>query len=154
MSEAPNPPAPINHGLQRVIELNTAATQQEDNAFVSIESTYSPFQQYYEDQSKVDPKNKLKLLFAVAASGVVPDFTLADLTEGSFKYQPCMRMSKDVIKGEITRRDPTSKFLVKHTISDLMQMLSDITPKLTDNCKKFIVTTFGEVKKQFDKAAQ
>ena len=154
MPETPNVQSPINHDLQRVIEINTAASQQEETDFVHTESTYSPFQQYYEDQMKVDPKNKLKLLFAVAASGVVSDFTLADLTEGSFKYQPCLRMSKYVIKGEINRRDPTVKVLVKHTISDLMKILSDTIPKLTDKCKTFIVTTFGEIKKQFDKEAQ
>ena len=103
---------------------------------------------------KVDPKNKFKLLFVVPVAGVVLDFTLADLTEGSFKYQPCLRMNKDAIKGEINRRDPADKVLVKHTISGLIQILSDTTSKLTESCKKFIVTTFGEVKKQFDKEAQ
>ena len=148
MSETPNVQPPITDDLQRVIELNTAATQQEDNDFASTESTYSPFQQYYEDQMKVDPKNKLKLLFVVATSGVVSNFTLADLAEGSFKYQSCMRMNKNVVKGGINRRGPAAKVLVKHTISDFIKILSDTTPKLTESCKKCIVTTFGEVKKR------
>ena len=63
MSETPNVQPPITYDLERVIELNTESTQQEDNDFASTESAYSPFQQYYEDQMKVDPKNKLKLLF-------------------------------------------------------------------------------------------
>ena len=154
MVETPNIQPPIINDLQRVIELNTAATQQEDNDFASTESAYSPFQQYYEDQMKVDPKNKLKLLFDVAVSGVVLDFTLANLREGSFKYQPCLRMNKYVIRDEINRRDPAAKVLVKHTISDLIKILSDTTSTLTENCKKLIVTRFGEVKKQFDKEAQ
>ena len=65
-----------------------------------------------------------------------------------------MRMNKDVIKGEINRRDPAAKVLVKHKIADLIQILSGTTSKLTESWKKFIVTTFGEVKKQFDKEAQ
>ena len=62
-------------------------------------------------------------------------------------------MNKDVIKGETNRRDLTAKVLAKYTISDLMKVLSNTTPKLTESCEKFIVTTFGDVKKQFDSEA-
>ena len=143
----------IPPNLQVAHAINAAATQVDEQVAIApvAESSVSPFQQYYEDTTKVIPTNKLKLLFAVAAAGIVENFTLADLTEGSFRRQQHLRMSKDVIKAEIKRRDNSAKILVKHNIADLMNLLASTNVHLTEGCKEFIVTTFNAIKEQFDR---
>ena len=61
-----------------------------------VESSISPFKKYYEDQSLVDPRKKLILLFGVAASGIVDGFSLADLSEVPFKDVPHILPRRDV----------------------------------------------------------
>ena len=114
----------------------------------------SPFQSYWEDQSKVNPKNKLKLLFCAAASGAVDGFSLNDLGEEPFKDQPGIRPAREVLRDEIKRRDPQAKTIVRHSVKELMVMMTNTNNLLTPECQKFIYEKFAEVKAQFQKSIE
>ena len=137
-----------------VLAINNDDVETDEFFNADAVSTVSPFQTYWEDQNKVNPKNKLKLLFCVAASGQVNDFSLADLQEDPFKDQPGIRPAREVLRAEVKRRDPTVKTLVRHTVKELMEFMVNTNHHLTPGCKEFVQKKFAEVKQQLQKAQE
>ena len=111
----------------------------------------SPFQVYWEDQEKVKPKNKIKLLLCVAASGAVDGLSLKDLAEEPFKGQIGITPGRAVLRDELRRRDPAIKTLVRHSVDQLMELMKSSNNLLTAECLKFVYEKFVEVKIQFSK---
>ena len=93
-----------NLNTSETLPLPADTNEKSDTQTVSDVSSLS-FQQYFDNQDLVPPKKKMGLLFGVAASGIVPDFLLTDLTESPFKDIVNIRPSRDMLRGEISRRD-------------------------------------------------
>jgi hypothetical protein len=133
-------------------ELLTTSNVEATDGTSALDNFESPFEQFYEDQSKVNPKRKVGLLLVVAASGIVEKFSLADITEVPFKDRANIRPNRDVIRAEINRRDPNLKIPVKTKISDMLKILEETTEEvMTANCIKFVKANFFEIREQFQR---
>lgn len=116
-----------------------------------LDDDRSPFEMYYEDQSQVKPKHKIKLLMACAIAGVIEGFTWEHLQQEPFDVANLGEIKPvvEVIKGELKRRDPKIRGVTKKTPMELIEMLRERNNVLTDGCRYFIESKFEEVKEGF-----
>lgn len=120
---------------------------------ISLETARCPFEEYYEDQSKLDPKNRTGLILLCSMAGIVSNFSLSSLHENPFKEQNIhtLKPTKPMVKDEIKRRVPSKNKLSSAKLNDLIDILRTTNDILTDECKAFITKKFKEIKELFQK---
>ena len=64
------------------------------------------------------------MILCMAATGIIPEFSLADLTEESFKSKTNIRRSQDLLKQEILKCDTGRKGIAKLSVAELLNDLS------------------------------
>lgn len=107
----------------------------------------SQFEQYYEDQSRLPVKNKVKLIIACCFAGSIPNFAENDLKKDPFQSGNLTQTKPTVetVKTELERRDPDIRGLSKKKVKDLILLLKDRNYVLSDGCIAFIQKEFGSI---------
>ena len=117
----------------------------------SITRNESPFAAFFNDQSQLDPGNKIKLILACSIAGIVPNFTLECLLLPPFASQNAHKIkpTKEIVQQELKRRCPDVKKLSKLKLEGLLGLLRSTNKGLTDECIVFIKNQFNEYKNLF-----
>ena len=114
-----------------------------------------PFEQYYEDQTRTDPKMKIALILFYCMTGLVEGLSLSSLHETPFKEQNIhhIKPRKTFIKEELKRRDPSASKSSACNLGELLELLARTHDKmLTDGCRIFIIKKYDEIHKLFAKS--
>ena len=112
----------------------------------------SEFQRYYEDQSLLNSKNKVKLIMACVVAGqLVEGFSLEDLTREPFSSGNIfgLRPTAGVLLQELKRRDPAIRGITKCKGPELFELLGERSHLISEGCKAFIVKEFNRIKDSF-----
>ena len=112
----------------------------------------SPFQLYYEDQSLLLPKNKIRLALGCCMAGIVTNFKFDALALEPFSIanHHQIRPTIAVIQAELKRRDPKIKGLVNLKLAQLLQKLEVTNSLLTDGCIIFLKDKYKEIRDGFE----
>ena len=137
----------------------SAASPLHEEGAGAIESPFtsavSPFELYFEDQSQLEPKLKIRLIMACCIAGLVEGFDMSSLQSIPFSSQNAfsIKPNKVMVRSELKRRDPGIKNISNIKLDDLMVIMEASNKEhLTTDCIKFILTKFREYKAVFQSA--
>ena len=100
----------------------------------------SVFREFYNDQSCLLPKDKMRTVLIYAMCGIVDGFSESSLKEPPFSFQNyhALKPTIAMVKLEIKRRDPGLKGIANVEIAELMKMLQEKNDLLSDEYIEFI----------------
>ena len=120
-----------NSSASAVSPLDEEGAGASDSSSASAVSPVSPFELFFEDQSKLEPKLKIRLIMACCIGGLVEGFDMSSLQSIPFSSQNLFNIkpNKVIVRAGLKRRDPGIKNISNIKLDDLMVIMTESNKK-------------------------